>query len=195
MVGQPVPPHSACLPPHNGHPSFSPATPHPAHMQYPGFPHALHPTSMTLVQNPQAMVHQPGAPPLAGNLGLDIAAMVPGSQVGAFQQNQLGHLGWAPQSFWRFWHLPWCDYWKNFGSISRETCIECCNMLDNLMNARFFGLIINGETTFWSALLIQKMSLASSGILDSFSFFKILTLSMVACTCTSFLLVLVVDRR
>jgi len=115
-------------------------------------------------------------------------------------------------------------------------------MLDNLMNARFFGLIhrvrlpsgrqtaavgclgleaaagrllsgwfwapgpattnhqpntviINGETTFWSAMLIQKMSLASSGILDSFSFFKILTLSMVACTCTSFLLVLVVDRR
>ncbi|KAG2540122.1 uncharacterized protein LOC120690313 isoform X3 [Panicum virgatum] len=99
MVGQPVSPHSACLPPHNGHPSFSPATPHPAHMQYPGFPHALHPTSMTLVQNPQAMVHQPGAPPLAGNLSLDIAAMVPGSQVGAFQQNQLGHLGWAPQSF------------------------------------------------------------------------------------------------
>ncbi|KAG2551345.1 hypothetical protein PVAP13_9KG392900 [Panicum virgatum] len=99
MVGQPVPPHSAYLPPHNGHPSFSPAPPHPAHMQYPGFPHALHPTSMTMVQNPHAMVHQPGAPPLAGNLCLDMAAMVPGSQVGAFQQNQLGHLGWAPQSF------------------------------------------------------------------------------------------------
>ncbi|XP_025797215.1 uncharacterized protein LOC112877207 isoform X3 [Panicum hallii] len=99
MVGQPVSPHSAYLPPHNGHPSFSPAPPHPAHMQYPGFPQALHPTSMTMVQNRQAMVHQPGAPPLAGNLGLDMAAMVPGSQVGAFQQNQLSHLGWAPQSF------------------------------------------------------------------------------------------------
>ncbi|RLN38982.1 uncharacterized protein C2845_PM01G17810 [Panicum miliaceum] len=99
MVGQPMSPHSAYLPPHNSHPSFSPAPPHPVHMQYPGFPHALHPTSMTMVQNPQAMVHQPGAPPLPGNLGLDMAVMVPGSQVGAFQQNQLGHLGWAPQSF------------------------------------------------------------------------------------------------
>ncbi|TKV95589.1 hypothetical protein SEVIR_9G373000v4 [Setaria viridis] len=96
IVGQPVSPHAAYLPPHNGHPSFSPAPPHPAQLQYPGFPHALHPTSVTMVQNPQAMVHQPGAP---GNLGLDMAAMGPGSQVGAFQQNQLGHLGWAPQSF------------------------------------------------------------------------------------------------
>ncbi|CAL4914867.1 unnamed protein product [Urochloa decumbens] len=99
MVGQPMSPHAAYLPPHNGHPSFSPAPPHPAHLQYPGFPHAMHPTSMTMMQNPQAMVHQPGAPPLAGNLGLDMAAMAPGSQVGAFQQNQLGHLGWVPQSF------------------------------------------------------------------------------------------------
>ncbi|CAN6294740.1 unnamed protein product [Urochloa humidicola] len=96
MVGQPMSPHAAYLPPHN--PSFSPAPPYPAHLQYPGFPHALHPTSM-MVQNPQAMVHQPGAPPLAGNLGLDVATMTPGSQVGAFQQNQLGHLGWVPQSF------------------------------------------------------------------------------------------------
>ncbi|CAL4923120.1 unnamed protein product [Urochloa decumbens] len=99
MVGQPMSPHAAYLPPHNGHPSFSPAPPHPAHLQYPGFPHAMHPTSMTMMQNPQAMLHQPGAPPLAGNLGLDMAAMAPGSQVGAFQQNQLGHLGWVPQSF------------------------------------------------------------------------------------------------
>ncbi|CAN6324939.1 unnamed protein product [Urochloa humidicola] len=99
MVGQPMSPHAAYLPPHNGHPSFSPAPPHPAHFQYPGFPHAMHPTSMTMVHNPQAMVHQPGAPPLAGNLGLDMATMAPGSQVGAFQQNQLGHLGWVPQSF------------------------------------------------------------------------------------------------
>ncbi|CAN6306291.1 unnamed protein product [Urochloa humidicola] len=96
MVGQPVSPHAAYLPPHN--PSFSPAPPHPAHLQYTGFPHALHPTSM-MVQNPQAMVHQPGAPPLAGNLSLDVPTMAPGSQVGAFQQNQLGHLGWVPQSF------------------------------------------------------------------------------------------------
>ncbi|CAL4939913.1 unnamed protein product [Urochloa decumbens] len=99
MVGQPMSPHAAYLPPHNGHPSFSPAPPHPAHLQYPGFPHAMHPTSMTMLQNPQAMLHQPGVPPLAGNLGLDMASMAPGSQVGAFQQNQLGHLGWVPQSF------------------------------------------------------------------------------------------------
>ncbi|KAF8698741.1 hypothetical protein HU200_034994 [Digitaria exilis] len=101
MMGQPVSPHAPYLPTHNGHPSFNPAPPHPAHsQQYPGFPHALHPTSMTMVQNPQGMVHQPGVPPLAGNLGLDMAAMAPGSQVGAaFQQNQLGHLGWAPQPF------------------------------------------------------------------------------------------------
>ncbi|KXG39164.1 uncharacterized protein LOC8077056 isoform X1 [Sorghum bicolor] len=94
MVGQPVSPHAAYLPPHSGHTAFNPAPSHPAHLQYPSFAHALHPTSMTMVQNPQAMVHQPGAPPLAGNLGLDMAAMVPGSQVGAFQQNQ-----WTTQSF------------------------------------------------------------------------------------------------
>ncbi|XP_066387692.1 uncharacterized protein [Miscanthus floridulus] len=99
MVGQPVSPHAAYLPPHSGHTAFNPAPSHPAHLQYPGFANALHPTSMTMVQNPQAMVHQPGAPPLAGNLGLDMAAMVPGSQVGAFQQNQLGHLGLTNQSF------------------------------------------------------------------------------------------------
>ncbi|XP_062211515.1 uncharacterized protein LOC133912678 isoform X2 [Phragmites australis] len=96
LMGQPVSPHAAYLPPHNGHAAFSPATPHPAHLQYPGFPHTLQQTSMTMVQNPQAIVHRPAAPPLAGNLGLDMAAMAPGSQVGAFQQNQLGHLGWAP---------------------------------------------------------------------------------------------------
>jgi hypothetical protein len=99
MVGQPVSPHAAYLPPHSGHTTFNPAPSHPARLQYPGFAHALHPTSMTMVQNPQAMVHQSGAPPLAGNIGLDMAAMVPGSQVGAFQQNQLGHLGWTTQSF------------------------------------------------------------------------------------------------
>lgn len=96
MVGQPVSPHAAYLAPHNGHAAFSPAPSHPAHLQYTGFPQALHPTSMTMVQNPQGMVHQPGASPLAGNLGLEMA---PGSQVGGFQQNQFGHLGWAPQSF------------------------------------------------------------------------------------------------
>ncbi|KAJ1296731.1 hypothetical protein BS78_01G324800 [Paspalum vaginatum] len=96
MVGQPVSPHAAYLAPHNGHASFSPAPSHPAHLQYMGFPHALHPTSMTMVQNPQGMVHQPGVPPLAGNLGLE---MSPGGQVGAFQQNPFGHLAWAPQSF------------------------------------------------------------------------------------------------
>ncbi|OEL34838.1 hypothetical protein BAE44_0004146 [Dichanthelium oligosanthes] len=106
MVGQPVSPHAPYLTPHNGHhPSFSPVHPHPAHLQYPGFPQALHPTSMTMVQNPQAMVHQPGAPPTAGNLGLDMAAMAPGSQVGAFQQNQLGHLG-KKQNVSGAWVMP-----------------------------------------------------------------------------------------
>jgi hypothetical protein len=126
MVGQPVSPHAAYLPPHSGHTAFNPAPSHPAHLQYPSFAHALHPTSMTMVQNPQAMVHQPGAPPLAGNLGLDMAAMVPGSQVGAFQQNQ-----WTTQSFWDFGVLLWLDKW-NFGSVLRENLIEvpCCNMQD-----------------------------------------------------------------
>ncbi|KAL6594105.1 hypothetical protein ACP70R_049006 [Stipagrostis hirtigluma subsp. patula] len=100
LMGQPMSPHAAYLPPHNGHnAAFSPASPHPAHLQYPGFPHTLQPASMTMVQNPQAMLHQPAVPPLAGNLGLDMTAMAPGSQVGAFQQNQIGHLGWAPQTF------------------------------------------------------------------------------------------------
>lgn len=99
MVGQPVSPHAAYLPPQSGHTAFSPAPSHPAHLQYPGFVHALQPTSMTMVQNPQTMIHQSAAPPFAGNLGLDMSAMVPGNQVGAFQHNQLGHLGWTTQSF------------------------------------------------------------------------------------------------
>uniref|UniRef100_A0A0A9DM44 GBF-interacting protein 1 N-terminal domain-containing protein n=1 Tax=Arundo donax TaxID=35708 RepID=A0A0A9DM44_ARUDO len=99
VIGQPVSPHAAYLSTQNTHAAFTPAPPHPAHLQYSGFPHTLQPTSMTMVQNPQAMVHQPSAAPLAGNLGFDMAAMAPGSQVGAFQQNQLGHLGWAPPTY------------------------------------------------------------------------------------------------
>ncbi|KQK21306.1 uncharacterized protein LOC100821170 isoform X2 [Brachypodium distachyon] len=101
MMGRPMSPHTAYLPAHNGHAPFNPA-PHPAHLQFPGLPHPLQPTSMTMVQNPQSMVHQP-----AGNMGIDMAAMAPGAQagafpgaqVGAFQQNQLGHLGWAPPNY------------------------------------------------------------------------------------------------
>ncbi|KAK3146979.1 hypothetical protein QOZ80_3BG0276120 [Eleusine coracana subsp. coracana] len=47
---------------------------------YPGFPHTLQPTSMAMVQNPQAMAHQAAVPQLAGNLGLEMATMAPGSQ-------------------------------------------------------------------------------------------------------------------
>lgn len=98
MMGQPMSPHTAYLPPHNGHAPFSPVQ-HPAHLQFPAMPHGLQPTTMTMVQNPQPMVHQPAGPPLAGNIGIDMAAMASGAQVGAFQQNQLSHLGWAPPSF------------------------------------------------------------------------------------------------
>ncbi|GJN40853.1 hypothetical protein PR202_gn00264 [Eleusine coracana subsp. coracana] len=99
VMGQPMSPHAAYLPSQNGHAAFTPATPHPAHLQYLGFPHTLQPASMAMVQNPQAMVHQAAVPQLAGNLGLEMATMAPGSQVGAFQQNQLGHLGWAPPTY------------------------------------------------------------------------------------------------
>jgi hypothetical protein len=73
-------------------------------------PHPLQPTSMTMLQNPQSMVHHQG-----GNIGIDMTAMAPGSQigafpgaqagaypgaqVGAFQQNQLSHVGWAPPNY------------------------------------------------------------------------------------------------
>ncbi|TVU46600.1 hypothetical protein EJB05_06143 [Eragrostis curvula] len=80
MVGQPMSPHAAYLPSQNSHAAFTPAPPHPGQLQYPGFPHPLQPTSMTMVQNPQAMVHQAAVPQLAGNVGLDMAAMAPGSQ-------------------------------------------------------------------------------------------------------------------
>ncbi|CAM0873296.1 unnamed protein product [Alopecurus aequalis] len=101
MMGQPMSPHTAYLPAHNGHAPFSPA-PHPAHLQYPGMPHPLQPTSMTMLQSPQSMVHHQG-----GNIGIDMTAIAPGSQVGAFpgaqvgafQQNQLGHVGWAPPNY------------------------------------------------------------------------------------------------
>uniref|UniRef100_A0A0D9VV67 GBF-interacting protein 1 N-terminal domain-containing protein n=1 Tax=Leersia perrieri TaxID=77586 RepID=A0A0D9VV67_9ORYZ len=95
MMGQPVSPHTAYLPAHNGHAPFSPVQ-HPAHLQFPAMPHGLQPTTMTMVQNPQSMVHHPAGPPLAGNIGIDMSAMASGAQVGAFQQNQLSHLGWAP---------------------------------------------------------------------------------------------------
>jgi hypothetical protein len=113
MMGQPMSPHTGYLPAHN----FS-AAPHPAHLHYPGMPHPLQPTSMTMLQNPQSMVHHQG-----GNIGIDMTAMAPGSQAGAFpgaqagafpgaqagtfpgaqagafQQNQLGHVGWAPSNY------------------------------------------------------------------------------------------------
>uniref|UniRef100_J3LPQ1 GBF-interacting protein 1 N-terminal domain-containing protein n=2 Tax=Oryza brachyantha TaxID=4533 RepID=J3LPQ1_ORYBR len=93
MMGQPVSPHTAYLPAHSGHAPFSPVQ-HPAHLQFPAMPHGIQPTTMTMVQNPQPMVHQP-----AGNISIDMAAMASGAQVGAFQQNQLSHLGWAPPNF------------------------------------------------------------------------------------------------
>jgi hypothetical protein len=51
VMGQPMSPHAAYLPSQNGHAAFTPASPHPAHLQYPVFPHLLQPTWM-------AMVHQ-----------------------------------------------------------------------------------------------------------------------------------------
>ncbi|XP_077240983.1 dentin sialophosphoprotein, putative (DUF1296) isoform X2 [Tasmannia lanceolata] len=80
-------PHAAYMPSHAGHASFNAPT-QSTHMAFPGLYHPSQPATMA---NPHHLVHQQ-LPSIGGNVG--VAA--PGTQVGAYQQPQLGHLNWTP---------------------------------------------------------------------------------------------------
>ncbi|XP_034900257.1 uncharacterized protein [Populus alba] len=79
--------HTAYLPSHTGHASFSAAAAQSSHMQFPGLYPPPQPTAM-------ASPHHLG-PVMGNNVGVGVAPSAPGAQVGAYQQPQLGHLNWT----------------------------------------------------------------------------------------------------
>ena len=87
MSGQTT--HAAYLPSHTGHASFNAAAaaaaaPQSSHMQFPGLYHP--PPQMAAIANPHHL-----GPTMGANVGVGVAAAAPGTQVGAYQQPQLGH--------------------------------------------------------------------------------------------------------
>ncbi|KAG2728715.1 hypothetical protein I3760_01G217500 [Carya illinoinensis] len=81
-------PHGAYMPSHTGHASFNAAAAQSSHMQFPGMYHP--PPQPAAIANPHHL-----APAMGGNVGVGVAAAAPGSQVGAYQQAELGHLNWT----------------------------------------------------------------------------------------------------
>ncbi|XP_028096739.1 uncharacterized protein LOC114296632 isoform X2 [Camellia sinensis] len=83
-------PHAAYLPSHTGHAaSFNAAAAaQSSHMQFPGLYHP--PPQPTAIASPHHL-----GPAMGGNVGVGVAAATPGTQVGAYQQPQLGHLNWT----------------------------------------------------------------------------------------------------
>lgn len=80
-------PHAAYVPSHTGQASFNAAAAQSSHMQFAGL---YNPSPQpTAIANPHHL-----GPAMGGNVGLGVAAAAPGSQVGAYQQPQLGHLNW-----------------------------------------------------------------------------------------------------
>ncbi|XP_018492538.2 uncharacterized protein LOC108862793 isoform X3 [Raphanus sativus] len=78
-------PHGAYLPSHTSHPSFNAAAQSPQ-MQFQGLFHPPQPGAMA---NPHHM-----GPGLGGNVGVGVVPSPP-SQLGAYQQSQLGHPNWG----------------------------------------------------------------------------------------------------
>ncbi|XP_062228420.1 uncharacterized protein LOC133926474 isoform X2 [Phragmites australis] len=62
-----------------------------SHAQFPGLYHPQQPPSIV---SPHPMVHQQVPSAIGPNVGVGVAA--PGPQVGAYQQQQLGHMNWRP---------------------------------------------------------------------------------------------------
>lgn len=79
--------------PNPGNASFS-ATAQSSHAQFPGMYHPQQPPSIV---SPHPMVHQQVPSAIGPNVGVGVAA--PGPQVGAYQQQQLGHMNWRQPSF------------------------------------------------------------------------------------------------
>nr|GLL23396.1 uncharacterized protein LOC109188171 isoform X2 [Ipomoea trifida] len=82
-------PHGAYMPSHSGHASFNAAAvAQSSHMQFPVYHPPPQPT-------PIANPHHLGTA-ISGNVGVGMAAAAaPGTQLGAYQQPQLGHLNWT----------------------------------------------------------------------------------------------------
>nr|GMC73124.1 GBF-interacting protein 1-like isoform X4 [Ipomoea batatas] len=82
-------PHGAYMPSHSGHASFNAAAvAQSSHMQFPVYHPPPQPT-------PIANPHHLGTA-INGNVGVGMAAAAaPGTQLGAYQQPQLGHLNWT----------------------------------------------------------------------------------------------------
>ncbi|KAG2305663.1 hypothetical protein Bca52824_025411 [Brassica carinata] len=78
-------PHGAYLPSHTSHPSFNAAAQSPQ-MQFQGL---FHPSQPGAMGNPHHM-----GPGLGGNVGVGVVPSPP-SQLGAYQQSQLGHPNWG----------------------------------------------------------------------------------------------------
>ncbi|KAJ0264014.1 Dentin sialophosphoprotein [Hirschfeldia incana] len=78
-------PHGAYLPSHTSHPSFNAAAQSPQ-MQFQGL---FHPSQPGAMANPHHM-----GPGLGGNVGVGVVPSPP-SQLGAYQQSQLGHPNWG----------------------------------------------------------------------------------------------------
>ncbi|CAM0913304.1 unnamed protein product [Alopecurus aequalis] len=76
-----------------GNASFS-ATAQSSHAQFPGMYHPQQPPSIV---SPHPMVHQQVPSAIGPNVGVGVAA--PGPQVGAYQQQQLGHMNWRQPNF------------------------------------------------------------------------------------------------
>ncbi|XP_050232433.1 uncharacterized protein LOC126681097 isoform X2 [Mercurialis annua] len=81
-------PHAAYMASHTGHASFNAAAAQSSHMQFSG----LYPPPPTpgAIANPHHL-----GPVMGGNVGVGVAPGAPGAQVGAYQQQQLGHLNWT----------------------------------------------------------------------------------------------------
>ncbi|KAG9457713.1 hypothetical protein H6P81_002221 [Aristolochia fimbriata] len=80
-------PHAAYVPSHAAAASYNAAPTQPAHVPFPGL---YHPSQQATMTNPHHLVHQQ-MPAMGGNVGVG----GPGTQVGAYQQPQLGHLNWT----------------------------------------------------------------------------------------------------
>jgi hypothetical protein len=115
------------------------------------------------------------------------------------------------QEIWALTWPPWClvvklehfsrtslaisggrhNPFEDFGSISRETWIECCNMLDNLMNASFFWFNYKRGNHLLECLVDSK-NVSSFSRKPEHLIVQFLMSKVWLCP---WLLVLVVDRR
>ncbi|XAR49901.1 hypothetical protein NMG60_11004079 [Bertholletia excelsa] len=83
-------PHAAYLPSHTGHAASFNAAAAVAQSSHMQFPALYHPPPQPPIANPHHL-----GPTMGGNVGVGVAAAAPGTQVGAYQQPQLGHINWT----------------------------------------------------------------------------------------------------